>query len=114
MQHRIVDRILGTKSLLYKMKKSNNNLHHFRTNSQETIPHVFTECSFTHEFWQKIKQWVQDTVGLSFTFNAKTVLLGLFDKKQLGILFLLAKLYIYISLVNIALLNHTAFLTFFK
>ena len=40
--------------------------------------------------------------------------LGLVNKKQLGILCLLAQLYIYKSLVNNTPLNFTGFLTFFK
>ena len=100
LQYRIINRILGTKSLLFKIKKSNNNLCRFCTNTSETISHVFIQCSILHEFWQKIKQWVQECVDLSFSLNVKTVLLGLVDKKQLGIIFLLAKLYIQKALVN--------------
>ena len=40
------------------------------------------------------------SVDLSFSLNVKTVLLGLVDKKQLGIIFFLAKLHIYKALVN--------------
>ena len=47
-----------------------------------------------------MKQWVQNGVDLSFSLNVKTVLLGLVDKKQLEIIFLLAKQYIYKALAN--------------
>ena len=65
-------------------------------------------------FLQKIKQRVQDSVDLSFSLNVKTVLLGLVDKKQLEIIFLLAKLYIYKGLVSNTPLNFTSFLKVFK
>ena len=114
LQYRIINRILGTKSLLFKIKNSNNNLCRFCTNSPKTISHVFIQCSILHEFWQKIKLWVHDSIGLSFSLNAKTVLLGLVDKKQLEIIFLLAKLYIYKGLVNNTPPTFTAFQKFFK
>ena len=63
---------------------------------------------------KKIKQWVQECVDLSFSLNVKTVLLGLVDKKQLWIIFLLAKLYIYKALVNNTPLTFTAFQKVFK
>ena len=63
---------------------------------------------------KKIKLWVQDSIDLSFSLNVKTVLLGLVDKKELEIIFLLAKLYIYKGLVNNTPPTFTAFQKFFK
>ena len=114
LQYRIINRILGTKSLLFKIKKSTNNLCRFCMNSPETISHVFIQCPIVHNFWQKIKQWVQNEVDLSFCLNVKTVLLGLVDNKQLEIIFLLAKQYIFKALVNDTPATFTTFQIFFK
>ena len=114
VQYRIINRILGTKSVLFKIEKSTNNLCCFCMNSSETISHVFIQCSVMHEFWKKIKQWVQNKVDLSFSLSVKTVLLGLVDKKQLEIIFSLAKQYIYKALVNDTPVTFTTFHIFFK
>ena len=114
LQYRIINRILGTKSLLFKIKKSTNNLCRFCKNSPETISHVFIQCPIVHNFWQKIKQWVQNEVDLCFCLNVKTVLLGLVDNKQLEIIFLLAKQYIFKALVNDTPATFTTFQIFFK
>ena len=113
LQYRIINRISGTRSLLFKIKK-NQTIICVCTISPETISHVFIQCSILHEFWQKIKLWIQDSIDLSFSLNAKTVLLGLVDKKQLEIIFLLAKLCIYKGLVNKTAPTFTAFQKFFK
>ena len=52
-------------------------------------------------------------MDLSFSLNVKTVLLGLVVKKQLEIIFLLAKQCIYKALVNNTV-TFTAFQKFFK
>ena len=83
-------------------------------NSPETISHVFIQCPIVHIFWQKIKQWVQNEVDLSFCLNVKTVLLGLVDNKQLEIIFLLAKQYIFKALVKDTPVTFTTFQIFFK
>ena len=61
----------------------------------------------------KMKQWVQNEVDLSFSLSVKTVLLGLVDEKQLEIMFLFAKQYIYKALVNNTPVTFTAFQIFF-
>ena len=53
-------------------------------------------------------------MDLSFCLNVKTVLLGLVDKKQLEIIFLLAKQYIFKALVNDTPATFTTFQIFFK
>ena len=47
LPYRILHNILGTKALLYKMKKAENNLCRFCNNKPESITDVFVDCLYS-------------------------------------------------------------------
>ena len=82
------------------MKNTDNNFCRFYNNSEETISHVFVQCSHPHSLWKDLKRWVHDTTDTTFEINERTILLGLHSNLGLGVLFLIAKLYIYKSFMK--------------
>jgi hypothetical protein len=96
-QYRIVHKIIGTNSLLHKMKITNDPLCTFCKQYDETIEHLFWECHFSKIIINSLFP-VQ-----SFSFVNKTnFLLGLSVKKSHAIntIFILTKLYIYKCKMN--------------
>ena len=76
LQYRILHNILGTKALLYKMKKAENNLCRFCNNMPETITHVFVDCLYSTEIWDLLKNWIYQETGSTFDIDKKSILLG--------------------------------------
>ena len=76
LQYRILHNIFGTKALLYKMKKAENNLCRFCNNMPETITHVFVDCLYSTEIWDLLKNWIYQEIGTTFDIDKKSVLLG--------------------------------------
>ncbi len=98
LQTRIVHRILGTKSLLYKMKIVNDNLCSFCNKHEETLTHLFWECEHT----QSIINYIKHSLILNnfnlLNISCQDVLLGICSDKMtpINILFLEIKRYIFI------------------
>ena len=63
LQYRIIHRILGTKVLLHKMKKSENNHCRLCNRMPETLIHIFTECPYSTEIWVLVRNWIQKEAG---------------------------------------------------
>ena len=72
----ILRNILGTKALLYKMKKAENKLCHFCNNTPETITHVFVDCLYSTEIWDLLKNSIYQEVGSTFDIDKISILLG--------------------------------------
>ena len=72
LQYRILHNILGTKVLLYKMKKAENNLCRFCNNMPETITYVFVDCLYFTEILDLLKNWIYQEIG----DDKKSILLG--------------------------------------
>ena len=76
LQYMILHNILGTKALLFKMKKDENNLCCFCNNMPETITHVFLDCLYSTEIWDLLKNWIYQEIGSTFDIDKKSILLG--------------------------------------
>ena len=76
LQYRILHNILGTKALLYKMKKVDNNLCRFCNIMPETITHVFVDCQYSTEIWDLLKHWIYQETSSAFNFDKKSIILG--------------------------------------
>ena len=76
LQYMILHNILGTKALLFKMKKAENNLCCFCNNMPETITHVFLDCLYSTEIWDLLKNWIYQEIGSTFDIDKKSILLG--------------------------------------
>ena len=86
LQYRIVNQILGTKSLRYKMNVIENNLCRFCNSFEETITHTFVQCQYSKILWEEVKNWVRSTTNITFDISEKTLILGLHPNLRLGML----------------------------
>ena len=69
-QYRFIHRILGTNYLLLKMQLKENNLCTFCKDSEETLEHLFWECTVTSKFILDVEQ---NILGSQFVFSKKDV-----------------------------------------
>ena len=98
-QFRIIHRILGTNSLLYKMGIKRENTCSFCEREKETIKHLLWECEYVHDFWETVILLLVDNCGLeNVTLNVCDILFGnpKFDE-ILNKIILWAKKYIFRS-----------------
>ena len=75
-QFRLLHRILGVNSLLYKMKISDNHYCRLCNSNEETIVHLFVECQKSNKLWGEIKNWINKTVNVELNFTPTLILLG--------------------------------------
>ena len=99
LQYRIIQRILGVKSQLYKMNICNNNTCDFCQSAEETLIHLFVLCPLVKRFWQNLNQWLQQSLGLYLDLNPPTIIFGIlenqFDSLPLNVINLAAKMFIW-------------------
>ena len=73
-QYRVLFRILGTRSYLYKIKIADSNLCGLCGSENETIVHIFTECSNVKELWINIVSWIENKLSVKFELDTATKL----------------------------------------
>ena len=102
LQHRIIHSILGTKVLLHKIKKSENNHCRLCKNMPKTIIHIFIECPYSTEIWILLRNWIQNEAGSLLNIDKKTLLLALKDRGSipfsLNVIILITKKYLFLCL----------------
>ena len=113
LQYRIIHKILGTRSLLFKMSKAETNLCRNCGLSEETIEHLFFHCAKVKEFLLNVNRWAEPLTGIKCQFTIQEVLLGVIrvgsHSDALNILLLLIKDYIFQETLKGFSLNITAF-----
>ena len=98
LQFKIINRILGTRSLLFKMKITNDPLCAFCKESEETIIHLFSECPQTYLLWKHMFSWINQVLHRPLNFNKTIILLGHLDNYNpipINTILLTTKLYIF-------------------
>ena len=96
-QYRILNRVLTTNTLLYKINQRNNNLCTFCNEEPETIKHIFTEYKKVMPIWVQLQNWFLQKIGLSVTLNQNLILFGTDLKKSnhaVNLIIILTKFYI--------------------
>ena len=75
-QYRIIHRILGTQSLLFKMsiKDSENCL--LCDNSPETLVHIFCKCPKVLQLWRDLEHWICMKTKIALKLRDHEILLG--------------------------------------
>ena len=76
LQFKIINRILGTKSLLYKISLTDNPLCTFCKEQEETIPHLFYDCNEVLLLWQTLYQWISSKLNTHLRPEKNSILLG--------------------------------------
>ena len=98
-QFKINHRILGTNHILYKMGIKTSPLCSFCHSQNETIEHLFWDCTFSSAYWDEIKIWINKKCPDIYTdWSITDILLGnkKIDEAVINI-FILAKFIIYRS-----------------
>ena len=107
-QMKLLYRILNTKSYLYKLKISDNELCN-HCNRKESILHMFVECNRVQDFWREIENLIQQKIGLIIHFLKMEIILGYFNKDNnrtpLNVIILVTKKYILDTSQNKGVLN---------
>ena len=85
-QYQIIHKILGTRSLFFKMSKTETNLCRNCGLSEETIEHLFFHCVKVKEFLFNLDRSIESLTGITCQFTFQEVLLGII---QVGIAIIL-------------------------
>ena len=64
-QFRLIHRILGTNSFLFKINKVDSNVCVFCKEEEETLIHLFCSCIYSINFWTSLVSWVKDKQNIS-------------------------------------------------
>ena len=79
-QYKIITRILGCKSLLYKIKISDNKLCSLCSLQEETLIHLFCNCHITISFWNTVIDWITNLTNKRIVLDNQTIILGYLHK----------------------------------
>ena len=75
-QYKILHRILGTKSLTFKMGLTQTNLCGLCHTSEETLIHLFTECNRSNIVWASLANEINTICNLNITIDQIEKLFG--------------------------------------
>ena len=73
-QFKINNRILLTKSFLYKINKVDDGMCSFCNQHPETILHLFYYCEKVKTFWTDLKTWLEIKTNIILQLNVKNLL----------------------------------------
>ena len=95
-QYRLIQRILCTYSLLFKIGLSDSNLCSFCQCNPETLSHLFIYCNFSHRLWVCVKNWLRCVLDENFIIEDSEIIFGIIDKdKTFNTVICLVKYYLY-------------------
>ena len=73
-QFKINNRILVTKSFLYKINKVDDGMCSFCNQHPVTILHLFYYCEKVKTFWADLKTWLEIKANISLQLTVKNLL----------------------------------------
>lgn len=76
LQYRILHRILATNSFLYKIKFVKSNLCTFCNIHDETIEHLFFQCSYVKKIWDSLQKMFEIKFRKTFRLDKQTIIFG--------------------------------------
>ena len=76
LQYRIVNRILGTRSLLHKMSITDNKFCSFCKEHEETLMHLFYDCNYVLTLWNTLYDWIFNITDIRIIPDKKEIILG--------------------------------------
>ena len=94
-QYRLMHRILGINSKLYKWKIKDSPLCDLCKKEQETYSHLFCKCEKVQSLWKGIEEWTQQNTGLRLETTPTTIIFGTFNTRVLDLILNATKFYIY-------------------
>jgi len=94
-------RILGTRKLLYLTKISDSSSCRLCGTEDETIVHLFVECTQSKRVWQNLEQWIYTTINVTLNFSPLTIILGYLSRDSnflpINTILIVTKYYIFNS-----------------
>ena len=114
-QLRLLHRLLPTNRYLHVRKLADTALCSFCNNEDETIVHLFWECTYSQIFWTDVLKWITDNCQHcnNLTLSKELVIFGvkqnIVTDKVFDLIMLLAKFHIYKCKLQTAIPNKTAF-----
>ena len=111
-QFRIINRILATNSLLHKMNISESDTCGFCNICTESLQHLLFDCCKVNFLWKYLNNVIRNN---NITFlNLETVLLGGNFDRNLNLIIILVKFYIYRNKSNGTLPSINGMLVYLK
>ena len=108
-QYRILHRILGTNHLRYKMNQIASPVCNQCQQSDQTLLHLFTECSTYTPLWDQLQHWIRQTTNINITLNPQKMLLGYLlsdnSSNPINTILMVTKYYIFTTARNSKLPN---------
>ena len=102
LQYRIFHRIIGTKKYLVKCKIKTNPNCSFCNLEEESIEHLFFQCSHTINIWNELFSLINEKCSTQFQLHINDILLGKSGKQNqaLNLMILLVKYLIFTFSIN--------------
>ena len=95
-QYKITNKILVTKSFLYRINKTEDNLCEYCHEQPETIFHLFVQCEEAKQFWSLLNNWLTEISNINMDLKDSSILFSYQDDNSLrNYLYVLAKYYMY-------------------
>ena len=82
LQYKIINQILGTRSLMYKMSITPDKYCSFCNDHEETLTHLFFDCNLVFLLWQVLYEWIFTKTNIRITLNKTAFLLGYTEPYQ--------------------------------
>ncbi len=100
LQYRILNRILGIRSRLYKLNMINSpQCKLCNTNDEETLTHLFYQCPEVKSLWKNIQEWIKNKLNIQINITMTDVILGYLPNNNFNVpmntIILLTKAYIF-------------------
>jgi hypothetical protein len=76
-KYRIIHRILGTNTFLYKIKVKDCNLCTFCKEEPETIEHLLWGCHKVSDLWHELNRWIFEMTYIEIPLNLEMVMFDL-------------------------------------
>ena len=97
-QFKINNKLLVTKSFLYRIGKEDNSQCSYYNQDTESIYHLFVECDKVKQLWLDLSQWLLSVSNVTLILEEKNILFSSQDRNQLvNFIFTTAKHYIFIT-----------------
>ena len=96
-QFKVINKILVTKSFLYRINKTDNNICEYCNQQIETIYHLSVECEIVKQFWNELQLWLNTHSALTLKLGGKQIIFSNQDRRNTirNYLSIIAKHYIY-------------------